>query len=125
MACNATDIPKLEFPRNEIIEVCTNFLHPSSVSSIKHLTNAKIIPSSYNNVAKRIHIPDLPDHVVPGSPEDLKMPVAPSGTVSPAPGLGTPQISLTGTPAGGSGSGTPIIGAQPLQLRKNHVDPSS
>ncbi|KZF21282.1 6-phosphofructo-2-kinase [Xylona heveae TC161] len=39
MACNAADIPNLEFPRNEIIE---------------------IIPASYNNETKRIHIPGLP-----------------------------------------------------------------
>ena len=39
MACNAVDIPFLSFPRNEIIE---------------------IIPASYNNEAKRIHVPDLP-----------------------------------------------------------------
>ncbi|KAF2817768.1 6-phosphofructo-2-kinase/fructose-2,6-bisphosphatase-like protein [Mytilinidion resinicola] len=92
MACNAADIPKLEFPRDEIIE---------------------IIPSSYNNVAKRIHIPDLPDRIIPGSPEDLKMPVPPSGTVSPFSGLGTP-----------SGTMTPAGVAQPLTLRKTHINPS-
>jgi len=69
MACNATDIPSLSFPRNEIIE---------------------IIPASYNNQAKRIFIPGLPDHIVPGSPEDIKIPVPPSGFVSPMNGLGTP-----------------------------------
>jgi 6-phosphofructo-2-kinase/fructose-2,6-biphosphatase 4 len=87
----------------------------------------QIIPSSYNNVAKRIHIPDLPDHVVPGSPEDLKMPVAPSGTVSPMTGIGTPKIGAMtqGVTPGQSGTGTPTFSAQPLALRKNHVDPSS
>ena len=71
MACNATDIPTLSFPRNEIIE---------------------IIPASYNNEAKRIVIPDLPEEIIPGSPEDIKIPVPPSGVATPMSGLGTPQI---------------------------------
>ena len=71
MACNATDIPVLSFPRNEIIE---------------------IIPASYNNQAKRIYIPGLRDEIVPGSPEDIKIPVPPSGVVSPINGLGTPRM---------------------------------
>ncbi|MCJ1405717.1 hypothetical protein MMC11_008947 [Xylographa trunciseda] len=70
MACNATDIPTLSFPRNEIIE---------------------IIPASYNNQAKRIQIPDLPDEIIPASPEDIRIPVAPSGVVSPMNGLGSPM----------------------------------
>lgn len=40
MACNATDIPNLEFPRDEIIE---------------------ILPSSYNNVVRRLTIPGVSD----------------------------------------------------------------
>ncbi|KAL2862988.1 6-phosphofructo-2-kinase-domain-containing protein [Aspergillus lucknowensis] len=71
MACNAADIPFLEFPRDEIIE---------------------IIPESYQNEARRIHIPGLPDEIIPGSPEDIKIPVPPSGLNSPsALGLGTPM----------------------------------
>ncbi|KAF2834239.1 6-phosphofructo-2-kinase/fructose-2,6-bisphosphatase-like protein [Patellaria atrata CBS 101060] len=76
MACNAADIPKLSFPRNEIIE---------------------IIPASYNNVAKRITIPDLPEFMVPGSPEDIKIPVPPSGTVTPFAGLGSPARGISVT----------------------------
>ncbi len=79
MACNATDIPKLSFPRNEIIE---------------------IIPASYNNDAKRILIPGLPQELIPASPEDLKIPVPPSGVVSPMVGLGTPANG-GGTPRNG------------------------
>ncbi|KAL9016251.1 MAG: hypothetical protein Q9185_006398 [Variospora sp. 1 TL-2023] len=84
MACNATDIPSLSFPRNEIIE---------------------IMPASYNNEATRIPIPDLPTEIIPSSPEDLKIPVppseAPSGTAtplalgSPETGPGTPRITTT------------------------------
>jgi 6-phosphofructo-2-kinase/fructose-2,6-biphosphatase 4 len=81
MACSATDIPTLEFPRDEIIE---------------------IIPASYNNSAKRIHIPDLPPKIVPGSPEDLKIPVPPSGAVSPFSGVGTPANGAN-TPEKASG----------------------
>ncbi|PGH13179.1 hypothetical protein AJ80_06425 [Polytolypa hystricis UAMH7299] len=81
MACNAPDIPFLSFPRNEIIE---------------------IIPASYCNQAKRIHIPDVPEEIVPASPEGIKIPVPPSGVVSPMPGGldglpdrgGTPQSGL-------------------------------
>jgi len=71
MACNATDIPTLSFPRNEIIE---------------------IIPASYNNQAKRIYVPDLPAEIIPASPEDIKIPVPPSGMVSPFSGLGSPRV---------------------------------
>lgn len=79
MACSAVDIPSLQFPRDEIIE---------------------IIPASYNNSAKRIHIPDLPQKLVPGSPEDIKIPVPPSGTVSPFSGIGTPAGTQTPEAAG-------------------------
>ncbi|MCJ1472821.1 hypothetical protein MMC13_001470 [Lambiella insularis] len=82
MACHAIDIPKLSFPRNEIIE---------------------IIPASYNNEAKRITIPGLPEEIIPSSPEDIRIPVPPSGVVSPAPGLGTP-MSGTQSPIEGNRS---------------------
>ena len=76
MACNANDIPALSFPRNEIIE---------------------IIPASYTNEATRIIIPDLPQEIIPPSPQDIQIPVPPSGVVSPMNGLGTPQTGA-GTP---------------------------
>ncbi|KAF2743458.1 6-phosphofructo-2-kinase/fructose-2,6-bisphosphatase-like protein [Sporormia fimetaria CBS 119925] len=108
MACGAGDIPKLDFPRDEIIE---------------------IIPSSYNNVAKRIKIPGLPESMVPGSPEDIKIPVPPSGNVSPFPGVGTPQASNSprpgqGTPLTQARAGTPLTQApQPLPLKKTPINP--
>ncbi|RAL60922.1 hypothetical protein DID88_010247 [Monilinia fructigena] len=43
-----------KFPRNEIIE---------------------IIPASYQNEAKRIHIEGLAPEIIPGSPEDIRIPV--------------------------------------------------
>ncbi|KAL9591043.1 MAG: hypothetical protein Q9203_000143 [Teloschistes exilis] len=81
MACNATDIPSLSFPRNEIVE---------------------IIPASYNNEATSIRVPDLPPEIIPSSPEDLEIPVppseGPSGAATPMV-LGTPRISpKSGTP---------------------------
>ena len=79
MACGAADIPALQFPRDEIIE---------------------IIPASYNNSAKRIHIPDLSKSLVPGSPEGLSHPAPPSGTISPMSGMGTPSGALTPETAG-------------------------
>ena len=79
MACNATDIPNLSFPRDEIIE---------------------IIPASYNNEATSISIPDLPPEIIPASPEDIRIPVpsseASSGLVTPM-RLGSPWTGL-GTP---------------------------
>ena len=117
MACNAADIPKLEFPRDEIIEVrshpipSNNYLIPRILTTSIYL---QIIPSSYNNVAKRIKIPNLPESMVPGSPEDIQMPVPPSGAVSPFSGVGTPQA--------GSGTATPQI-AQPLHVKKTPVNP--
>ena len=80
MACNANDIPALSFPRDEIIE---------------------IIPASYTNEATRITIPDLPQEIISPSPQDIQIPVPPSGVVSPMNGLGTPQ-TVAGTPRLGS-----------------------
>ncbi|KAJ5663719.1 hypothetical protein N7507_004450 [Penicillium longicatenatum] len=101
MACNAADIPFLEFPRDEIIE---------------------IIPESYQNEAQRIHIPDLPEEIIPASPQDLKIPVPPSGVVSPMQGLGSPQDGLA-TPQSGyrtpSGIRTP---REPERLSQQHVE---
>jgi 6-phosphofructo-2-kinase/fructose-2,6-biphosphatase 4 len=48
LACSANEIPTLEFPRDEIIE---------------------IIPASYNNSAKRIHIDNVPEHIIPDAPK--------------------------------------------------------
>lgn len=76
------DIPFLKFPRDEIIE---------------------IIPAAYQNEAKRIHIPGVDPKIVPGSPDDIKVPTlvslpasgvasgAQSGQMSPIPGgIGSP-----------------------------------
>jgi len=97
MACSATDIPALQFPRDEIIE---------------------IIPASYNNSAKRIHIDGLPEKLVPSSPEGLSIPVPPSGVVSPFSGLGTPTGGATGTQ-------TPVqsLDGGVLPIRKGIADP--
>lgn len=81
MACNAIDIPNLQFPRDEIIE---------------------IIPASYNNEATRIKIPGLPETLVPSSPEDIRIPVPPSGSVTPM-GLDTPT-TCTSSPRMANGS---------------------
>lgn len=71
MHCSTSDIPKLKFPRDEIIE---------------------IIPAAYQNEAKRIHIPNLDPKLIPGSPEDIRIPVPgpPSGALSPITGLSSP-----------------------------------
>ncbi|KAI1342648.1 bifunctional 6-phosphofructo-2-kinase/fructose-2,6-bisphosphate 2-phosphatase [Xylariaceae sp. FL0016] len=63
MHCSTMDIPNLKFPRNEIIE---------------------IIPAAYQNEAKRINIPGLDPKTVPGSPEDIRIPVPDSGFDTPA-----------------------------------------
>ena len=83
MASRSVDIPSLQFPRDEIIE---------------------IIPASYNNIHKRIRIPGVPKHILPSSPEDISIPVPRSGAVSPFSGLGTPQMSQSAdrTPDEGS-----------------------
>lgn len=117
MACNAQDIPKLEFPRNEIIEVRLPPPRRSRLSST--YMGFQIIPASYNNQAKRIHIPDLPEQIIPGSPQDIKMPVPPSGAVSPLDGVGTPRDGATSPSSGG------VATAQPLNIAGTHVDPKS
>lgn len=70
MHCSTMDIPRLKFPRDEIIE---------------------IIPAAYQNEAKRIHIPGLDPKTIIGSADDTRpgIPVisAPgSGQLSPVPG---------------------------------------
>lgn len=74
MACNAADIPFLSFPRDEIIE---------------------IIPTSYQNEARRIPIPDLPEETTPDSPMEIRITVPTSplqrGLCSPKEGLTTPR----------------------------------
>lgn len=81
---------------------------------------SQIIPASYNNEAKRIQIPDLPPEMIPASPEDLKIPVPPSGMVSPMTGLGTPQDGRS-TPL--NGVRTPAEGdAVESPTEMNHTD---
>ncbi|KAI1954111.1 hypothetical protein LOZ20_005420 [Ophidiomyces ophidiicola] len=96
MACNAADIPFLSFPRDEIIE---------------------IIPASYSNEAKRIHVPDLPPEIIPGSPEDIKIPVPPSGSVSPITDGSAGTLTRGGTPQ--SGLRTP---RNPERISQLHVE---
>ncbi|KAI1924557.1 hypothetical protein LOZ58_002685 [Ophidiomyces ophidiicola] len=96
MACNAADIPFLSFPRDEIIE---------------------IIPASYSNEAKRIHVPDLPPEIIPGSPEDIKIPVPPSGAVSPITDGSAGTLTRGGTPQ--SGLRTP---RNPERISQLHVE---
>jgi len=108
MACNAADIPFLSFPRDEIIEVFSFILPPSHfVDRVNWQVTAwlnlvQIIPASYNNEAKRIHIPDLPPEIIPVSPEDIKIPVPPSVVVSPMlGGLDGPLEVAAATPQSG------------------------
>ena len=61
----------------------------------------QIIPASYNNEAKRIHIPGLPEDIIPHSPEGLKIPVPLSGFVTPLSGLGSPALRGISTPERG------------------------
>ncbi|KAK4127628.1 bifunctional 6-phosphofructo-2-kinase/fructose-2,6-bisphosphate 2-phosphatase [Parathielavia appendiculata] len=72
MHCSTMDIPKLKFPRDEIIE---------------------IIPAAYQNEAKRIHIPGLDPKTIPGSPEDIRIPVPsePGANLPPIPGMSSPE----------------------------------
>lgn len=62
------------------------------------LTHSQIIPASYQNEAKLIEIRDLNPDMIPGSPEDIRLPVPPSGMtsgmISPLSGMGTPALSL-------------------------------
>ncbi|KAK3680029.1 hypothetical protein LTR78_000406 [Recurvomyces mirabilis] len=100
MACSATDIPFLSFPRDEIIE---------------------IIPASYNNQVKRITIPGVEGKMVPGSPEGISIPVPPSGfvsgAVSPMGGLGTPARGNSGTQTPESGGSGDVGGTGLLPIR--------
>lgn len=109
MALNAADIPNLEFPRDEIIEV------RQQVATVQtNVTDDKqIIPASYHNIAKRINIPGLPEHMLPNSPEMRQRSAGTSGTVSPMPHLGTPR------------QGTPKPSSGPLSIGKINVNPSS
>jgi 6-phosphofructo-2-kinase / fructose-2,6-biphosphatase 4 len=100
MACNATDIPRLSFPRDEIIE---------------------IIPASYNNEARRLTIPGLPTDMIPGSPEDIRIPVPPSGTMTPMSALGSPKISAQ-SPQDGARSPKPGEMLEPGEGTQRLID---
>jgi len=79
---------------------------------------AQIIPASYNNEARRIHLPDLPPEIIPASPEDIKIPVPPSGVVSPMlGGLDGPLEVSAATPQ--SGLRTP---RDPEKILQHHVE---
>jgi hypothetical protein len=71
MARNATDIPRLRFPRDEIIEV-----RPSPLP-MRIANAAQIVPESYKNVANHIRIPGLTEQagLAPGSPTDIQLSV--------------------------------------------------
>jgi 6-phosphofructo-2-kinase / fructose-2,6-biphosphatase 4 len=75
MHCSTMDIPKLKFPRDEIIE---------------------IIPAAYQNEAKRVHIPGLDPKTIPGSPEDIRIPVPnePGANLPPIPGMNGPEPNI-------------------------------
>jgi len=92
MACNAADIPFLSFPRDEIIE---------------------ILPASYQNEARRIQIPGLPEETIPDSPMEIRITVPTSplqrGLCSPKEGLSTPR----------SGYRTPL---EPERLSQQQVE---
>jgi 6-phosphofructo-2-kinase / fructose-2,6-biphosphatase 4 len=68
MHCSTMDIPKLKFPRDEIIE---------------------IIPAAYQNEAKRVHIPGVDPKTIPGSPEDIRIPVPPGQGIIAGSGSGS------------------------------------
>lgn len=99
MACDAMSIPTLSFPRNEIIEVSLWSPRLVCLANSSSMTDkSQIIPASYQNEAKRIPILGLAPDIVPSSPQDLKIPVVPSGVVTPLDGLGTPIMNGRGTP---------------------------
>lgn len=76
MARNAADIPFLSFPRDEIIEVSIlDQIHNKQCSD----GFEKIIPASYRNKMRRIHIPNLPSEILQDS---LTKPAAPADDVS-------------------------------------------
>jgi 6-phosphofructo-2-kinase / fructose-2,6-biphosphatase 4 len=110
MACNATDIPKLEFPRDEIIEVWMCFGLGDHL-----LTLLKIIPSSYSNVAKRIQIPGLPKGPGPRNPMDV--------SVTPITFTVTVNEELVENNVGESDANKPP--PQPLPMTHSAINPNA
>ena len=98
MHCSTMDIPLLKFPRDEIIE---------------------IIPASYQNEAKRIHIPGLDPSLVPGSPDGVKVPnsaaLAPAGVSSAAtaPASGAASGQMSPIPGGIGSPAVPLVVERP------------
>ena len=76
----------------------------------------QIIPSSYQNEARRIPIPNLPDEIVTPSPEEIKIHVPTSGYTTPKVTLGSP---ITGLSTPQSGFRTP---QEPERLTQQHVE---
>lgn len=81
------------------------------------MISTQIIPASYNNEARRIKIPDLPSEIIPASPEDIKIPVPPSGVVSPMLGGLDGNAERGGTPQ--SGLRTP---REPEKISQDHAE---
>lgn len=78
---------------------------------------SQIIPESYQNEARRIHIPGLPKEIIPGSPEDIKIPVPSSEVTTPlVGGIGSPKEGFS-TPQ--SGIRTP---REPERISQQHVE---
>ena len=95
------DIPRLKFPRDEIIE---------------------IIPAAYQNEAKRVHIPGLDPRIVPGSPEDIRIPV-PGGSVPGSRGASLPASGqMSPIPGGGIGSPAEPLERPPEKVINNAKD---
>lgn len=94
MHCSTTEIPALNFPRDEIIEV---------------------IPAAYQNEARRIHIPGLDPEMIPGSPDGMKLLAAGSSVPPSRPESLPASGQMTPLPGGAMG---PI---EPLERRPEKV----
>ncbi|RDA83310.1 hypothetical protein CP532_6550 [Ophiocordyceps camponoti-leonardi (nom. inval.)] len=90
MHCSTMQIPCLKFPRDEIIE---------------------IIPAAYQNEAKRIHIPGLDPRLLPGSPDDITVPLRMAGASASGKESSGGSLPSSGqmSPIAGGGMGSPAL----------------
>ncbi|TQB72852.1 hypothetical protein MPDQ_006414 [Monascus purpureus] len=106
-------ILELERERNDLLIIA----HESVLRVLNEII--EIIPESYQNEARRIKIPDLPEEILPPSPEDIKIQVPSSGTVTPSLGLGSPAGGSTTPITPQSGIRTP---REPERISQQHVE---
>lgn len=91
MACNAADIPKLEFPRDEIIEVSTHLASSQLVHTNNALRSSPQATTMWPNASR---FPIYPKEWSPAAPRTSRSPSLQAMCQAPCLGLAHPKPTL-------------------------------